>query len=39
MTVVIVGDRVAEIGNSEAIRSPKTAATVNAAGKFLIPGL
>ena len=39
MTVVIVGDRIAEIGKSEAIRPPKNAEIVNATGKFLIPGL
>src|SRR5215469_10683155 len=39
MTVVIIGDRIAEIGKSETIRPAKNADTVNAAGKFLIPGL
>jgi hypothetical protein len=39
MTVVITGDRIAEVGKSEAIRPPKNAETVNATGKFLIPGL
>jgi len=39
MTVVIIGGRIAEIGNSEQVRTPKNLETVNAAGKFLIPGL
>ena len=39
MTVVIIGDRIAEIGHSDAIRPPKNAETVNATGTFLIPGL
>lgn len=39
MTVVIIGNRIAEIGNSSEIRPPKNAETVNGNGKFLIPGL
>lgn len=39
MTVVIIGDRIREIANSETIRPPKNAETVDATGKFLIPGL
>ena len=39
MTVVIIGDRIAEIGKNAEIRPPKNAETVNADGKFLIPGL
>jgi imidazolonepropionase-like amidohydrolase len=38
-TVVISGDRIAEIGNSSTIRAPKNAEVVDATGKFLIPGL
>jgi imidazolonepropionase-like amidohydrolase len=37
MTVVITGGRIAEIGKSTSI--PKDAQTVDATGKFLIPGL
>jgi len=39
MTVVIIGDRVREIANSETIRPAKNAEIVDATGKFLIPGL
>ena len=39
MTVVIVGDRIAAVGKSGEIHPPKDAETVNATGKFLIPGL
>jgi hypothetical protein len=39
MTVVIIGDRIRDIANSEAIRPPKNAEIVDATGKFLIPGL
>ncbi len=39
MTVVIIGDRIAEIGKDGEIRPPKNAETVNGDGKFLIPGL
>jgi hypothetical protein len=39
VTVVITGDRITEIGDSEKIRVPKDAQVVNATGKFLIPGL
>ena len=39
MTVVIVGDRIREIANSETIRPAKNAEIVDATGKFLIPGL
>lgn len=39
MTVVIAGDRIAEIGPSKTLRVPKDAQVVDATGKFLIPGL
>ncbi len=39
MTVVIAGDRIAEIGRSGKVRVPKEAQVVEATGKFLIPGL
>lgn len=39
MTVVIVGDRITEIGKSGSVRVPKDARVTDATGKFLIPGL
>jgi hypothetical protein len=39
MTVVITGDRISEIGEASKISAPSGAQAVNAAGKFLIPGL
>jgi imidazolonepropionase-like amidohydrolase len=39
MTIVIVGDRIAELGPTKKARVPKDAQVVDAAGKFLIPGL
>ena len=39
MTVVIIGDRIAEMGKSGEIAPPQNPATINATGKFLIPGL
>jgi hypothetical protein len=39
MTVVIAGDRISEIGKTGQVRIPEGAQVVNAAGKFLIPGL
>lgn len=39
MTVVINGDRIVEVGEAATARVPKGAQVVNAAGKFLIPGL
>jgi len=39
MTVVIAGNRIAEVARSTEIRIPKNAKTVDATGKFLIPGL
>ena len=38
-TVVITGNRIAEIGAAAAIHTPKGAQVVDATGKFLIPGL
>lgn len=39
VTVVIRGDRIAAMGKSSKIRVPPGGQVVNAAGKFLIPGL
>jgi imidazolonepropionase-like amidohydrolase len=39
MTVVIAGGRITAIGKSRTVMIPKSARLVNAAGKFLIPGL
>jgi imidazolonepropionase-like amidohydrolase len=39
MTVVVTGNRIAALGPSRAVRIPKGALTLDAAGKFLIPGL
>lgn len=39
MTLVIVGDRIAELGKSEEIPLPQGAQIVDGSGKFLIPGL
>src|SRR5579864_6679365 len=39
MTVVIRGDRIVSMGKSGKIRVPAGSQIVNAAGKFLIPGL
>ena len=39
MTVVITSDRITEIGQSQRLRVPRGAQIVDAAGKFMIPGL
>jgi imidazolonepropionase-like amidohydrolase len=39
MTVVVVGDRIANIGRSRALRAPVGAESVDGTGRFLIPGL
>ena len=39
MTLVIVGDRIAELGPTKRVRMPKDALVVNTTSKFLIPGL
>jgi imidazolonepropionase-like amidohydrolase len=39
MTVVIVNERIAEIGQSGKMQIPKGAQVIDATGKFLIPGL
>jgi imidazolonepropionase-like amidohydrolase len=39
MTVVITGDRITELGQTQKVRVPKDAQVVDATGKFLIPGL
>jgi imidazolonepropionase-like amidohydrolase len=38
-TVVITGDRISDLGKSAEVRAPEGAQVVDAAGKFLIPGL
>src|SRR5262245_19925289 len=38
-TVVIVGDRIVEVGPHQRVRIPEDAQIINAGGKFLIPGL
>lgn len=37
-TVLIEGQRIAAIGSSASVKVPKTARTVDASGKFLVPG-
>ena len=39
MSVVIIGDRIVEIGPTKKLRAPKNAQVIDASGKFLIPGL
>lgn len=39
MTVIIRGNRIAELGASPEVKPPKGAQTINARGQFLIPGL
>src|SRR6266508_6504738 len=39
MTLVVVGDRITELGPTKRVRVPKDAQVVDATGKFLIPGL
>jgi len=39
MTVLIMGDRIIELGKSQEIRTPRDAQILDATGKFLIPGL
>ena len=39
MTVVIVGNRIAALGRTGKVRVPKNVQTIDATGKFLIPGL
>lgn len=39
MTVIVVGDRITEIGKTGRVVVPQGVEVVNAAGKFLIPGL
>ncbi len=39
MTVVVTGDRIAALGRTGRIKLPSGARVVNAAGKFMIPGL
>jgi imidazolonepropionase-like amidohydrolase len=39
LTVIVEGERIAEVGRRPALRVPPGARVVDAAGKFLIPGL
>jgi imidazolonepropionase-like amidohydrolase len=39
MTLIIVGNRIAEIGRTGKVRVPKGARVINTTGKYLIPGL
>src|SRR2546427_7014072 len=39
MAVVVTGNRIARVGPSRAVRIPKGGLTLDATGKFLIPGL
>lgn len=39
MTVVIAGDRIVAMGQSESLRPPSGVQVIDATGKFLIPGL
>ncbi len=39
MTLVVVGDRITELGPTKKVRVPKDAQVVDATSKFLIPGL
>jgi hypothetical protein len=39
MTVVIVGDHIADVGKAEEIKVPSTAQVFDGRGKFLMPGL
>src|SRR5262245_10913163 len=39
LTVVLTGERIAAIGQAGQVRIPKGSQVINAAGKFLIPGL
>ncbi|HEX5965306.1 MAG TPA: hypothetical protein VFY51_05230, partial [Pyrinomonadaceae bacterium] len=39
MTVVVTGNRITDLGQSGTVRIPRGAQIINAAGKFLIPGL
>jgi predicted amidohydrolase len=39
MTVVIVGDHIADVGRAVEIKVPSTAQVIDGRGKFLIPGL
>ncbi|HWN08688.1 MAG TPA: amidohydrolase family protein [Pyrinomonadaceae bacterium] len=39
MTLLIAGERIAAVGKSRTVKIPKSVRVINAAGKFLIPGL
>jgi imidazolonepropionase-like amidohydrolase len=38
-TIVVTGDRITEIGRSDATKAPRDALVIDATGKFVIPGL
>jgi cytosine/adenosine deaminase-related metal-dependent hydrolase len=38
-TVIVAGDRITAVGGFDAVRIPPTARTIDATGRFLIPGL
>ena len=39
MTVIVTGDRIADVGKSNAVNVPAVASVLDARGKFLLPGL
>ena len=39
MTVIVTGDRIADLGKSNAVKVPSGASVLDARGKFLLPGL
>ena len=39
MTVIITGDRIADVGKSNAVNVPAAASVIDARGRFLLPGL
>lgn len=39
MTIIVRGDRIAEVGRSDRMSTPENARIIDARGKFLIPGL
>ena len=39
MTVIVAGNRIADVGKTGKVRVPRNAQIIDASGKFLIPGL
>jgi imidazolonepropionase-like amidohydrolase len=39
MTVLVIGDHIADVGKAAKVKVPKSAQVIDAQGKFLIPGL